>query len=208
MNIINRFIGRLLFPHAFKFKNNLKDAFLETVKETLQFDASIRDLSQTWLAVCPHTYFSELFLEIENWNSPFVRAFERSDMVDAQGCYQITQAFYLRHLFRIINQDEEYRKYSQDTITKNILFHVNMGTKILALASDFEKAIENMASVEDFSMCYVEKIFQTQYQDRNVLDSILTSISMESDSLFGLTVFTTDSIKRAKYIDSQSIGKR
>ena len=81
---------------------------------------------------------------------------------------------------------------------------MNFGAKILAFGTDFEKAIENMASVEDFSMCYVEKILQTQYLDRKILDPILTSIWMNADSLFGLTVFTTESIKRAKYIDSQS----
>ncbi len=204
MNVIKRFIGQLLFPRTFKFTNNLKDAFLEAVRETLKFDASVRGLSQTWLAVCPHTYFSELFLESENWNVPFVRAFEGSNMVDAQGCYQLTQAFYLRHLFRIIIQDDKYKKYSQDTITHNILSHMNFGSKILAFATDFEKAIKNMASVEDFSMCYVEKILQIQYPIRNILDPILTSIWMDADSLFGLTVFTTESIKRAKYIDSQS----
>lgn len=205
MNIIRRFIGRLLFPRKSQFTDNLQDAFLEAVKETSQFDASVRDLSQTWLAVCPHTYFSELFLESENWNVPFVRAFERSDMVDAQGCYQLTQAFYLRHLFRIIVQDEKYRKHSQETITHNILSHMNFGSKILAFATDFEKAIENMASVEDFSMCYVEKILQIQYPIRNSLDPILNSIWMDADSIFGLTVFTTESIKMAKHIDSKSL---
>lgn len=204
MNALKRFIGKLLFPRTLKFKNNLNDAFLGAVKETLQFDASVRDLAQTWLAVCPHTYFSELFLESENWNVPFVRAFERSDMVDAQGCYQLTQAFYLRHLFCIIVQDEKYRKYSQETISHNVLSHMNFGSKILAFATNFEKAIENMASVEDFSMCYVEKILQIQNPIRNSLDQILNSIWMDSASLFGLTVFTTESIKKAKYIDSQS----
>jgi hypothetical protein len=203
MNVLKRFIGKLLYPRTFKFTNNLKDSFIEAVKQTSQFDASVRDLSQTWLAVCPHTYFSELFLESENWNVPFVRAFERSDMVDAQGCYQLTQAFYLRHLFRIISQDAKYRKYSQETITQNILSHLNVGTEILALASDFERAIKDMTSIQDFSMFYVEKILQTQYPDKNVLDSILNSIWMESDSLFGLNVFTSESIKRAKYIDAQ-----
>ena len=202
--MLKRLIDKLIYPRTFKFTNNLKDAFIEAVKQTSQFDASVRDLSQTWLAVCPHTYFSELFLETENWNVPFVRAFERSDMVDAQGCYQLTQAFYLRHLFRIISQDAKYGKYSQETITQNILSHLNLGTEILALASDFERAITDMTSIQDFSMFYVENILQTQYPDKNVLDSILNSIWMESDSLFGLTVFTTESIKRAKHIDSQS----
>lgn len=204
MNIIKQFIGRLLFPGRARFIDNMASALVRSVQEIESFDVDVKSLCITWLAVCPHTYFSELFLETENWNAPFVRAFERSDMVDAQVCYLLTQAFYLRHLFRIIKQDEKYRKYSQDTITKNILSHMNVGTKILALTSDFEKAIENMASFEDFSMCYVERILQTQYHDRNVLDSILTSIWMESGSLFGLAVFTTESIKRAKYIDSQS----
>jgi hypothetical protein len=204
MNVLKRFIGKLLYPRTFKFTNDLKDAFIEAVKQTSQFDASVRDLSQTWLAVCPHTYFLELFLESENWNVPFVRAFERSDMVDAQGCYQLTQAFYLRHLFRIISQDAKYRKYSQETITQNIISHMNAGTEIVTLAFDFEKSIKNMTVLEDFSMCYVDRILQTQYTDKDVLDSIISSIWMESDSQFGLAVFTTESIKRAKHIDSQS----
>ena len=168
--MLKRFIGKLLYPRTFKFTNDLKDAFIEAVKQTSQFDASVRDLSQTWLAVCPHTYFLELFLESENWNVPFVRAFERSDMVDAQGCYQLTQAFYLRHLFRIISQDAKYRKYSQETITQNIISHMNAGTEIVTLAFDFEKSIKNMTVLEDFSMCYVDRILQTQYTDKDVLD--------------------------------------
>jgi len=50
----------------------------------------------------------------------------------------------------------------------------------------------------------VEKILQIQYPIRNSLDQILGRIWMDSDSLFGLSVFTTESIKRAKYIDNQS----
>ena len=204
MNVLKKFIGKLLFPRTFKFKNDSKDAFLEAVKETSQFDESVRELAQTWLAVCPYTYFSELFLKAENWNVPFVRAFERSDMVDAKVCFQLTQAFYLRNLFRIIINDEKYKKYSKDTITQNIVSQMSLGSKILSFSTELEQAIENMTSLEDFSMCYVEKIFQTQYNERNVLDSILTSVWMESNSLFGLSVFTAESMKRAKYIDSQA----
>lgn len=204
MNAIKRLIDRLLFPRQSQFIDNFRDAFLESVKEISQFDESVRDISQNWLAVCPHTYFSELFLETVNWNVPFVHAFKRSDMADAQGCYELTQAFYLQLLFRIIDQDEKYRKYSRDAITQNIRSNLSRGTKILTLASAFKKSIENMTSIDVFIMSYVRSILQTQYHNRNVLDSILTSISMESDSQFGLTVFTTESIKRAKYIDRQS----
>lgn len=80
---------------------------------------------------------------------------------------------------------------------------MNFGSKILVFAADFEKAIENMTSFEDFSMCYVEKILQIQFPMRNSLDPILNSIWTDSDSLFGLNVFTTESTKRAKYVDSQ-----
>ena len=198
MSLMKRFIGKLLFPGRVRFIDNLSSALVQSVQEIKNFDLGVKSLCITWLGVCPHTYFSELFLETENWNAPFVRAFTRSDMVDAHVCYYLTQAFYLRHLFSIINQDENYRKYSQDTIIQNVLSHMNMGSEIFACASDYEKEIENMTSVEDFSMCYVEKILQTQYSDRNVLDSILTSIWTKPRSLFGLTVFTTESIKRAK----------
>ena len=133
-----------------------------------------------------------------------MRAFERSDMVDAKVCFQLTQAFYLRNLVRIIINDENYKKYSKDTITQNILSHMSLGSKILAFNAELEQAIENMTSLEAYSMCYVEKILQTQYNERNVLDSILTSIWMESNSLFGLSVFTTESTKRAKHIDRQA----
>jgi hypothetical protein len=144
MNVIKRLIGRLLFPRQSQFVNNFQDAFIESVKEISQFDESVRDLSKIWLAVCPHTYFSELFLETENWNVPLVRAFDRSDMVDAKGCFQLTQAFYLRNLFRIITNDEKYKKYSKDTITQNIVTQMSAGSKILAFSTELEKAIENM----------------------------------------------------------------
>ena len=204
MNVIRRFIGRLRFPQKTQFTDNLQDAFLESVKETSQFDASVKGLAQTWLAVCPHTYFSELFLKAENWNVPFVRTFERSDMVDAKACFQLTQAFYLRNLFQIIINDEKYIKYSKDTITQNILSHMSLGSKILTVSTELEHAIECMTSVEDFSMCYVEKILQVQYPSRNDLKSILTSIWIESSALFGLSAFTAESIKRAKNIDIKS----
>lgn len=204
MNVIRRFIGRLLFRQITQFTDDLQDAFLESVKEISQFDASVKNLAQTWLAVCPHTYFSELFLKTENWNVHFVRAFGRSDMVDAKVCFQLTQAFYLRNLFRIIINDERFQKYSKDTINKNILFHMSAGSKILAFCNELEQAIEDMTSIEDFSMCYVKKILQAQYPDKNVLESIFSSIWMDSGSLFGLSVFTTESIKRAKYIDIKS----
>ena len=203
MNIVKRFIGNLLFPGTVRFIDNLSTAAVQSVKEIENFDMDVKSLCTTWLGICPYTYFCGLFMENEKWNAPFVRAFTRSDMVNAQLCYRLTQAFYLKHLFRIINHDENYRKYSQDTIIQNMLSHMNMGSEILAWASDYEKAIENMTSVEDFSMHYVEKVLQTQYSDKNTLDSVLNSIWLESFSLLGLTQFTTESIRRAKYIDSQ-----
>lgn len=203
MNIFKKFIGRLLFPRILKFTTDLQDAFVKAVGETENFNTLIKSLSQTWLTVCPHTYFTELFLERKNWNSPFVRAFECSNKVDAKVCFYITQAYYLRHLLRIIKQDDKYRHYSQETIADNIRLHMSSGTKILACAADFEKSISNMASAEYLSMCYVEKVLEIQYPDRSVLDPTLASIWMDSDSMFGLNVFTAESIKRAKYIDSQ-----
>ena len=151
MNVLKRFIGRLLIPRAVKFTTDLQDAFVEAVAEILDFNEPVKSLCQTWLAVCPHTYFTELFLESENWNGPFVRAFERSNKVDAKGCYHITQAYYLRHLLRIINQDDKYRQYSQETIVHNIRLHMSFGSKILDFATDFEKSISNMSSAENFS---------------------------------------------------------
>lgn len=203
MNVLKRYIGRLLFPRTFRFTTDLQDAFVKAVGETLDFDTSVKSICQTWLAVCPHTYFTELFLESENWNGPFVRAFRRSNKVNAKSCFYITQAYYLRHLLRIISQDDKYRQYSQETIIQNIRLHMSFGTNIIAFATDFEKSISNMDSAEDLSMCYVEKVLEIQYPDRSILDPMLSSIWMNSDSMFGLNVFTTESIKRAKYIDSQ-----
>jgi hypothetical protein len=204
MNGIKNLVIRLLSPHIFRFTNTLKEAFIEAVKETHRFDESIRDLSQTWLAICPHTYFSELFLEKESWNIPFVRALRNSDMIKAKECYKLTQGFYLCNLFRLLAEDEKYRKYSIEKISQNILSNMNFGNEILEFAFDFKKDLENMTSIEYFSMFYVEKILQQQYPIKNVLDPVLNSIWTNSGSLFGLTVFTTESLKKAKYLDSQS----
>jgi len=204
MNELGKFIGKFMFPRAFEFNNDLKDAFIEAIKETSQFDSSIRDLSQTWLAVCPYTYFSELFLKTENWNTPFVQALDRSDMADAKICFQLTQAFFLRNLFRVLKNDENYKKYSKDIITQNIISQMRFGTRIMSYSNDFEQAIANMTSPDNFTMCYVEKIFETQYKEKNNLATILASVWVESNSLFGLNVFTAESMKRAKYIDNQS----
>lgn len=202
MNLFKRYVGKILFPRAIKFSDYLNNAFLESVKETLKFDASVRNLAETWLAVCPYTYFTELFLEKKNWNVPFVRAF-CSEMIDAQGCYQLTRAFYLANLFRILVNDKEYIRYSKDTIIHNVISNMKFGKKIVELSNDFENAIKNIAVIEEFPMCYVEKILQKQYTMKNDLDKVISSIWVMSDSLFGLTVFTTESIKKAKYIDRQ-----
>lgn len=204
MNGLGKFVAKLMFPRAFKFNNDFKNAFLEAVKQTSQFDDSVRDLAQTWLAVCPYTYFSELFLKTEKWNAPFVQALDRSDMVDAKICFQLTQAFYLRNLFRVLINDENYKKYSKARIIQNIVSQMSFGSRILSYSNNLEQAINNMASIEDFTMCYVEKIFETQYNEKNSFASILASIWVESNSLFGLSVFTAESMKRAKYIDNQS----
>lgn len=204
MSQIKRIIGRLLFPHRAMFIDDVSSAFVRSVREIESFDTDVKGLCSTWLAVCPHTYFSELFLETESWNGPFVQAFERSGMVNAHDCYILTQAFYFRHLSRVIGQDKEYRQYSKDTIANNIVSHMDAGTRILALASDFEEDILNITAAADLSMCYVEKILETQYRDREILKSVLASIWIESISLFGLAAFTVESIRRAKYIDSQS----
>lgn len=178
-------------------------AFIQSIDETSHFDSSIRGIAQTWLAVCPHTYFSELFLEKQNWNGPFLRAFDQSDMVEAQACFQITQAYYLTNLFRIMSNDKNYKKYSKETIQNDVESHIKSGSKLLDLSSEFEKKIGNASTVEEIPICYVDKLLQLQYPDKESFDSILSSIWINSESMFGLTIFYTESMKRAKYIDAQ-----
>lgn len=205
MNVIRRFIGRLLFPRKSKFTNNLQDSYLEAVGETLQFDTSIKDLSAGWIAVCPYTYFSELFLfGNEKWTYPFVRAFDRSNIVDAQGCYCLTQGFFLRNLFKIISRDEKYRIYSQENISHNIRSNMRFGSTILAFSDYFQKTIDEMVLCEDLAMCYVEKVLEIQYPGRNILEPLLSSIWTDTEAVWCLNLFTTETVKRAKSIDSQS----
>jgi len=124
MSPIRRFIGRLLFPRRARFVENLSNALVRSVQEIERFDVSVNNLCLTWLGVCPHTYFSELFLESIDWNEPFVEAFDNSDMMNAQGCFNLTQAYYLRHLKQVIKQDPEYKKFPLDRLEGNIQSHM------------------------------------------------------------------------------------
>ena len=201
---IRRFIGRLLFPRRAKFVENFSNALVRSVQEIERFDASVKSLCLTWLAVCPHTYFSELFLESKNWNETFVAAFDNFDMINAQGCFNLTQAYYLRHLKQLIKQDPKYKKFPLDRLDGNIRPHMAFGNEISSAAEEFEMSINSMLCPEDFSMCYVEKLLSMQYYDEIKRSNCLSALWIDSKSLLGLAIFTTESIKTAKYVDSQS----
>lgn len=201
---IKKLITRLLSPHRAIFLNEFEAAFLQALKETSYFNEQMKGIVQTWLAICPHTFYSELFLEKENWNGPFIQAFDRPDMAGAWACFQVTQAYYLANLSRIMLNDENYSKYSQDVIKKDVQAHVESGHNILYLAAEFEEKLNDASSAEEMPMCYVEKILQKQYPDKESLDSILSFIWADSASILGLTVFYAESMKRTKQIDAQA----
>ncbi len=136
MNLIKRFIGRLLFPGRARFVDNLSSALVQSVQEIEKFDDNVKSLCVTWLAVCPHTYFSELFLGSEDWNKPFAAAFDKSSMISAQGCFNLTQAYYLRHLKQLIRQDPVYKKFSSDQIETNIRAKMAFGNEIIRAAAE------------------------------------------------------------------------
>jgi hypothetical protein len=203
MSPIKSFIGRLLFPRQAKFVEDLSNALLRAVQETEKFDTSVKSLCLNWLAVCPHTYFGELFLKSVGWNETFVAAFDNSDMTNAQGCFNLTQAYYLRHLEQLIKQDPNYKKFSLDLLYGNIQAHMAFGNEISRAAEEFELSINSMSRPENFSMCYVEKLLSIQYSDEIKKINCLSALWIDSKSLLGLAIFTTESIKKAKYIDSQ-----
>lgn len=204
MNPIKRFIGRLLFPGRVRFVGNLSNALVRSVKGIDRFDADVKSLCTTWLAVCPYTYFSELFLEGEDWCRPFATALEKSGMINAQGCFNITQAYYLRHLKRIISEDSVYEKFSLDLIEANIQDKMEFGDAIIKAAAEFEESITDMSSPEDFSTGYIEKVMSIQYPDEAKRSSCLSALWIDSKAMFGLLTFTIESLKKAKLIDSQS----
>src|SRR5688572_22914979 len=98
MNIVRRFIGRLLFPRKTKFTETFQNCMIRVVREIERFDDPVRGVSLTWLAVTPYSYFNGLFLESKNYNEAFVAFFEKSNMTGAEECFQVTQAYCLCHL--------------------------------------------------------------------------------------------------------------
>lgn len=113
----------------------------------------------------------------------------------------------MTNLFRLIINDENYKKYSRETLEKDVLSHAKSGQAILELSAEFEEEMKNASTPEEMPMCYVEKILQIQYPDKDSLDRILNSIWINSESMFGVTLFYTESMKRAKYIDSQALSE-
>ena len=123
---------------------------------------------------------------------------------DAHGCFHVTQAYYLRHLLQLTKQAPEYGKFEANTIKQNVRTHMVFGEEIVLMAEEFEQAILNMSCPEDFSMCYVKRLLVIQYPDEEVRNRALSSLWLDSRSLLWLSIFTSESIKRAKFIDEES----
>jgi len=163
----------------------------------------MKGLCSTWLAVCPHTYFSGIFLESANWNRPFVTVFDKSDMLNAEGCFNLTQAYYLKHLKQLNGQDPKYKKLSLNEIESNMRAKMASGDAIIRAAAEFEKAIHDMSCPEDFVWCYMEKMLSILYLDEEKRSLWLSELWRDSMTLLGLLMFTNESLKTAKEIDSQ-----
>jgi len=208
MYSIKRFISRILFPRKTKFIDNFENALLEAVGETLQFDSSVQDLSSRWIAALPYAYFKELFIFAkEGWTIPFVHLFNRSNMVDAQSCYCLTQGFFLRILLEFIRKHKNYRIYSQEIICHNIRSNMRFGSTILSFSDYFYKVtdnigLDNMVFWDYLPMCYVEKLLKTQCKDETILESLLSSIWADGEAWFGIMVLTTETIKQTMKFDS------
>jgi hypothetical protein len=208
MGIIKRTIGRLLFPAIAKFADDLSSAFMQSIEEIQTFDEDVKSVCTTWLAVCPHTYFNELFLEAENWNRPIVNIFHKSGMLDAPSCFRITQGYYLRHLKQVISQDPNYKNVPIRKIEAEIRNKMTYGKEIIGLAVEFKKELKKIASIEDFTLCYIDKVMSIPYTDKDERDSCRFEIWQDSVRMLALATFTNESIRKAKEVDSQFNGAK
>ncbi len=204
MNPIGKFIGKLLFPRRAKFMENLAGACVTAVRQIAHFDSSVKSVCLTWLVVVPHTYFTDLFIEPGSGNRRFESIFSGSSFDNAQGCFHVTQAYYLRHLLRLTKQAPEYGKFEANTIKHSVRSHMVFGEEIVLMAEEFEQAIQNMSRPEDFYMCYVKRLLAILYPDEAARDRTLSSLWMDVRALLWLAHFTCESITSAKYIDEKS----
>lgn len=201
---IGNLIGKLLFPRRAKFVENLASACVTAVRQIEHFDSSVKSVCLTWLAVVPHTYITELLLKSWVDYRRFVPIFFGSSIDDAQRCFHATQAYYLRHLLQLTKQAPEYGKFDANTIKHNVRTHMVSGEEIVLMAEDFEQAILNMSCPEDFFMCYIERLLVIQYPDEAARDRTLSSLWLDSQALLWLSIFTVETINRAKYVDEES----
>jgi len=177
---------------------------VRAVREIERFDDPVRDVSLTWLAVTPYSLFNGLFLKSENFSEPFVSLFEKSNMTDAEECFQVTQAYCLCHLLPMLGKSSESRELSVSVVRNNVRNRMVHGEKILSMTDEFQAVIENVLVPEDLAMCYVERIFEIQYSEKSIRDKILSAVRMDSQAMLGLSIFTTESLVAAKHIDSRA----
>lgn len=204
MNTVRKFIARLLFPRWTKFTEAFRDCMVRAVRETERFDDPVRDVSLTWLAVTPYSYFNGLFLESENYSEAFVALFEKSNMTGAEECFQITQAYCLYHLLLMLGKSSESKELSVSVVRSNVHDRMVHGEKILSMTDQFQTVIENVLAPEDIAMCYVERILEIQYPEKPIRDNVLSAVRMDSQAMLGLSIFTTESLVTAKHIDSRA----
>lgn len=187
-----------------KFTETFRGCMVRAVREIERFDDPVRDVSLTWLAVTPYSYFKGLFLESENYSEAFVALFEKSNMTGAEECFQVTQAYCLCHLLRMLSKSSESRELSVGAVRSNVHDRMVHGEKLLSMTDEFQTVIENVLAAEDLAMCYVERIFEVQYPEKSIRDKILSAVRMDSQAMLGLSIFTTESLVTAKHIDSRA----
>jgi len=194
----------LLFPRMTKFTETFRGCMVRAVREIERFDDPVRDVSLTWLAVTPYSLFNGLFLKSENFSEPFVALFEKSNMTDAEECFQVTQGYCLCHLLLMLGKSSESKELSVSVVRSNVRNRMVHGEKILSMTDEFQAVLENVLVPEDLAMCYVERILEIQYPEKSIRDNILSAVRMDSQAMLGLGIFTTESLVTAKHIDSRA----
>ena len=206
--MLKHWLGKLLFPKTSRIQKQFAIELAGSVKEIAGFDRRLSDIAETWLATGPYLHFVGLFIEARSWNIAFRNALMNAKEADLKECFRISQAYYLYFLNNLIENSDEYSKYSKDDISANILNNMNNGKDILEKESDFKNLMLGLQGPEEIALVYVFQILDCLYGEDGLNSAFKAKIKMDPGACLSVLVYTKEHLKRFKDIGLLGVAAR
>lgn len=202
--MIKKLIGQIFFPRIMKFSKGIHNYLNSSSEEINNFDIEIRNICMKWLIFSPYHYFNSIFIDRNQFNYNIIELFFESKLQNPHYVFIITQAYFLRHLLRLVDNNPFYKNISSEQIIRNIECYMKYSKDIINIYKEFKFKIDNENSnIEDLPLYYIEKILLSQSINKDKIESLIKHIVFNIQLSTGITIFTSEFLIECIEIDKE-----